>query len=87
MKPDAKGTPGQRWAHAVNYRSPRECYAQQIDAACRCRRCKSFGMVNYMRRDGGFDVRTVCGHPCVPGAKGIKIDERGTCDKWERKNG
>ncbi len=82
MKRDPKGTPAQRWAADVEYRGPRECDELQFDARRRCAKCHYHDWDTAARRDGGTSVKIICGHPSVPGTRGLKVAERGTCNKF-----
>lgn len=84
LKADPKGTPAQQWAARVEYKGPREADHAKVPYSRRCALCSKSGFEEYRRADGGYGTSLKCGCISQPGDKGLTVQERATCTKWER---
>lgn len=84
-KADFEGTPVERWAAQVDYISPRVSDRAKVTDSKRCAQCASSAWQEYRRGDGGWGSSLKCGNLSVPTDKGVTVQERASCIKWERK--
>lgn len=85
LKTDPKGTPAQQWAAKVEYKGPRQADRAKVHDAKRCATCRFSSWETYTRRDGGGGVSLICGELSSPWDKGLTVQERAACIKWEPK--
>lgn len=85
LKADPKGTPAQQWAAKVEYKGPRQADHAQVHDAKRCATCLWSEFLTYTRRDSGVGVSLICLEKSSSSYKGLTVQERAACIKWEPK--